>query len=99
MSGEFADFEEYYRKYLQEHRHPWNRRLHLTGWVAGASVTLFALPLAGVFALPLGVGVGLALALAGHRFVEKNRSLVFDHPLWTARADLRMFRAMWKGSR
>lgn len=94
MRREYNDFDDFYQAYVQAHRQPWNRRLHLVGWIAGASLSSLAFPIAGVFAVPLGTGLGLALALAGHRFVERNESLVFRHPLWTARADLRMFRSM-----
>jgi hypothetical protein len=31
----FDSFDDFYRTYREAHSHPWNRRLHLLGWVVG----------------------------------------------------------------
>ncbi len=89
-------FQAFWPYYLAEHRNRLNRRLHFTG-------TLLLFPLAGLgvlhsawwfAALPL---TGYGFAWCGHFLVEKNRPATFRYPLWSLRADFRMFFRMLLG--
>lgn len=88
---QFTSFEEFYAYYLASHSSRWNRRVHLLGWVVGGVGVVGALLTATLWAILLAPALGLLVALGGHRFVERNNSIVFGYPLWTAFADLRMF--------
>ncbi|MEM1417061.1 MAG: DUF962 domain-containing protein [Myxococcota bacterium] len=84
-------FEEFWPYYLGEHRHPTCRVLHYVGtklallWLATAVVTrnpwlLLAATVSGYF-----------FAWVGHFFVEKNRPATFTYPLWSLRADFKLY--------
>lgn len=90
-------FEEFYSYYLAAHSNRWNRRLHLFGYLAGVVVAMACVEAGWPLLAILGVPAGLGIALLGHRFIEKNDSIVFERPIWTARADLRMFKDMLVG--
>jgi hypothetical protein len=90
-------FKEFYAYYLAAHSNRWNRRLHLFAYLVGAALAAACVaagwPLLAIISVPVGLGI----ALLGHRFIEKNDSVVFDRPIWTALADLRMFKDMLLG--
>jgi len=86
----FNSFQEFYTYYLQEHRHPLNRRLHLIG--TSSALTLLALFLITdiwwfLLAAPI---VGYGLAWVGHFRVEGNKPATFSHPFYSLAADFRM---------
>ena len=92
----FASYEEFWPFYLHEHSDRLTRALHFTGTnlalaaiVAGILVNPWWL----VTALP----AGCLFAWAGHVFFERNRPATFSYPLWSLRADFRMWGFMWRG--
>lgn len=92
----FSSYEEFWPFYLRQHSDRVTRALHFTGTnlalgavVAGILVTPWWL----VAALP----AGYLFAWAGHLFFERNRPATFTHPLWSLRADFRMWSYMWRG--
>ncbi|MEN0063483.1 MAG: DUF962 domain-containing protein [Myxococcota bacterium] len=92
MSSErIESFEAFWPYYLGEHRNPTCRVLHYIGttfaigWLIAAAVTLNPwLVLAAAFS-------GYFFAWIGHFFVEKNRPATFTYPLWSLRADFRLY--------
>lgn len=82
----FASYEDFWPYYLAEHRDPTCRRLHFVGTslVVGMAPNPLLWPL-----LPVA---GYGFAWAGHYLFEKNRPATFKHPLWSLRADFRMWR-------
>ncbi len=96
MTAAPRSYEEFWPTYVREHSHPTCRRLHFIG----TNLALVALAL-GAFASPWWLAAapiaGYGLAWVGHFAFEKNKPATFQHPLWSLRGDLRMFRLMWLG--
>lgn len=97
MTKTYSSFTEFWPFYLREHSKPMTRGLHYIGTslvvaLAGYAVfmgewrLLIALPIAGYF-----------FAWLAHFTVEKNRPATFTYPLWSLRADFRMWRLWLSG--
>jgi hypothetical protein len=93
-------FQHYLSDFAARHRHPANRTFSFVGdhlVIAGVALALF--PRVRNLALLL-TGSGIALILAGHLVFDRNLSDelrdITRHPLWAARADARMIRAMYR---
>jgi hypothetical protein len=86
-----SSFNNFWPYYLQEHARPATRALHYAG-TSIVVLLLAALPFAGKWwiapALPLA---GYGFAWIGHGLIERNRPATFRHPLWSLRADFRMW--------
>ena len=91
MASDFKDYEEFWSYYVAEHRDPTCRRLHFIG----TSLVLAMAP--NPLAWPLLPIAGYGFAWTGHFAFEKNRPATFKHPLWSLRADFRMWRKMLLG--
>jgi hypothetical protein len=89
-----AGFDAFWLFYLREHRRPGTRALH----IFGTTIVLFLLAAAVAThdwrLLAAAPFVGYGFAWLGHFAVERNRPATFTHPLWSLRADLRMWR-LW----
>jgi hypothetical protein len=84
-------FEEFWPFYLKQHRKRLTRSLHLFGTDAAAmSIVVAAIqrkPAVLLFAPLLLYG----FAWVSHFFVEHNRPATFQYPLWSLRADWKMW--------
>jgi hypothetical protein len=96
MGERLTSYEAFWPFYVSQHRDAVNRWLHFVG----TTFVLFCL-LASVvrspvwfLAAPLS---GYGFAWIGHFFFEKNKPATFTYPLWSLRADFRMYRLMWLG--
>ncbi|MNX05901.1 hypothetical protein D3C86_355280 [compost metagenome] len=96
MSERFKGFEEFWPYYLEQHRHPVSRACHLAGTTLALLCIGLALTTSPAWALAAPLG-GYGLAWLGHFAFEHNRPATFRHPLWSLRADFRMFRLMLTG--
>jgi hypothetical protein len=89
-----ATFEEFWFYYLRQHRQAKTRNLHFLGTgLALATLAAFALTYDYRWLIAT-VPVAYALAWLSHVMIEDNAPATFRAPLWSLRADIRMFR-MW----
>jgi len=84
-------FDEFWPFYLREHSRPLTRTLHLTGTSLSLLIIVSALALRRPSLLLAALVCGYAFAWVGHFFVEHNKPATFKHPLWSFRADFRMW--------
>lgn len=93
-----ANYHEFYRFYLTEHRHIVSRRLH----VAGSSIGLYCLSKAIRQGKPqylvYGLLSGYACAWIGHFIFERNKPASFKQPVYSFISDWRMFADVLRGN-
>jgi hypothetical protein len=96
MDEKLPTYEAFWPFYVSQHLDPLNRRFHFLG-----TTLVIACFVAGVFESPawlLGMPVaGYGFAWIGHFLCEKNEPATFTYPLWSLRADFRMYRLTWRG--
>ena len=94
MTERYRSFEEFWPFYLREHAKPRTRGLHYAGTTLVSGIALAAL-LSGNWWLLIAMPVaGYGFAWVSHAAVERNRPATFTYPLWSLRADFRMW-WMW----
>lgn len=93
----FASFREFYPFYLEEHRHPTSRRLHVVGTSIALATLAFAVATREWWLLLVAPLPGYLFAWIGHFFFEKNRPATFSHPLYSLAGDFVMLRDVLAG--
>lgn len=95
---------EYYPKYLEAHRNPWNRRMHVLGNIATVSfiATVLFLTINNSFLflilMLLAPHVVYLFAWPGHFYFEKNKPATFImNPLLTKSCDWVMMKDIITG--
>jgi hypothetical protein len=90
-------FEEFWHYYLPQHRHAQTRNLHFLA-TGLAFVTLLGFALTHDYHWLVGTAqVAYAVAWLSHAMVEDNAPATFRAPVWSLRADIRMFRLWLSG--
>ncbi|GAC1535137.1 MAG: DUF962 domain-containing protein [Myxococcales bacterium] len=84
-------FAEFWPFYLREHRKAATRALHLAGTTLSLLLLLAALVSGRPALFVVALVCGYAFAWVGHFFVEHNRPATFKYPLWSFRADFKMW--------
>jgi hypothetical protein len=87
----YRSFADFWPFYLREHSKPRTRAFHYAGT---SLVVLIAAAAAasGNFWLLIAMPIaGYAFAWGSHAAIERNRPATFKYPLWSLRADFRMW--------
>jgi len=90
----FSNYNEFFKFYLEQHRHPVNRLLHAIGTVSGLLIVLTAFYYGHPWYALLWIPVAYGLAWTGHFLIERNRPATFGHPFWSFLSDFRMLGRM-----
>lgn len=91
MTRNCNSFSEFWPFYLREHSKPRTRAFHYAGTTLVVLVAVAALASGRWWLLvPMPVA-GYAFAWASHAAIEHNRPATFTYPLWSLRADFRMW--------
>lgn len=83
-------FEEFWPRYLQAHRDPRTRLLHVAGTLAGTALVLSAAATRRPWLAAAGLVAGYGPAWLSHAFIERNRPETFRAPVASLRADFVM---------
>lgn len=84
-------FAEFWPYYVREHAAPGCRALHFIGSTLGLVCLLATFITGKLWLILLGFALGYGFAWTGHFFIEHNRPATFQYPLWSFRADWKMW--------
>jgi hypothetical protein len=90
-------FEDFWPYYVREHSTEGCRLLHFIGSAIGIICLVSTFITGNLWLLILGLALGYGFAWIGHFFIEHNKPATFQYPLWSFRADWRMWRLMLLG--
>ncbi len=91
------NFQEFWPYYVREHSRPINRVLHFIGSTLGLVFLAWVFITGNWWFAPLSLVVGYGFAWFGHFFIEHNKPATFEYPLWSFRADWKMWALMLIG--
>jgi hypothetical protein len=95
---QFDTFEDFWPHYVRAHSERLNRQLHFVGTTLALGAVALGLRRGRRRWLALAPVVGYGPAWIGHFLVEGNVPATFGHPLWSLRADFRMYGKMIAGT-
>jgi hypothetical protein len=98
MGARFRDFEEFWPYYMREHGKKATRSMHFAGTTAAAACLVAAAVTRRASWVGVALVAGYGPAWISHFFIENNRPATFQHPLWSLRGDLRMWRHIAAGT-
>lgn len=94
---EFKDYEEFWPFYLSQHSKRSTRGWHFVGTSFVFVFLIAALITFNFWLILLAPVTAYAFAWFSHFFIEGNKPATFGHPVWSLRADFRMYRLMLLG--
>lgn len=83
-------FQDFWPRYLDAHRDPRTRSLHVAGTLAGTVLLLTGVAARKPWLAAAGVAAGYGFAWFSHAFIEHNRPETFRAPVASLRADFVM---------
>lgn len=93
----FSSFKEFYPFYLDEHKHPINKLLHVIGSASVLALIGWAITKQDYILLYWLPVIGYGFAWIGHFFFEKNKPATFKYPLYSFIGDWVMFKDVLTG--
>ena len=94
---EFKDYETFWPFYLSQHSKRSTRRWHFVGTSFVFVFILAAFITMNFWFILLAPVTAYAFAWFSHFFIEGNKPATFGHPIWSLRADFRMYRLILFG--
>lgn len=92
-----ATFEEFWPHYVRLHSRRETQLAHAAGTTTAIVLGLTAIALRQPLLLLAAPLADFAISQLSHRLFERNATTPWAHPLWHARAELRMFRLVCTG--
>ena len=89
-AGHIRSYREFWPYYLNEHKKPATRALHLAGTGIAPALLIGGIASGSIWLIFGAVVAGYAPAWLAHFVVEKNRPATFRYPLWSLMSDFRM---------
>jgi hypothetical protein len=83
-------FHEFWRLYLDAHRHPVTRGMHYSATIVGAVTTMLAIFHQEPLFCAAGIAFAVTMAVTSHWLVERNQPLIRVNAFYGALADMRM---------
>lgn len=91
-------FQEFWPRYLEAHRDPRTRMLHVAGTLAGTAMVLAAVTLRKPWLAAAGLAAGYGPAWLSHALIERNRPETFRAPFASLAADFVMAYHVLRGT-
>lgn len=83
-------FQQFWRLYLDAHRHPGTRGVHYSATAIGALTAGLSIALDEVLFVVGGIPLAVAMAVSSHWWIEHNQPLIKVNAFYGAIADMRM---------
>jgi hypothetical protein len=90
QDGLKMSFSEFWRLYLDAHRHPVTRGMHYSATIVGIITTALAIFHQQPLFCAAGIAFAVVMAVTSHWWVEHNQPLIRVNAFYGALADLRM---------
>ncbi|MGD6801220.1 DUF962 domain-containing protein [Rossellomorea vietnamensis] len=94
---DFKSYEEFWPFYLSQHSKSSTRAWHFVGTSFVFVFILLTVFTLNFWLLLLAPVTAYAFAWISHFFIEGNKPATFGHPVWSLRADFRMYRLILFG--
>ena len=91
QTDRIQSFEEFWPYYVREHSAWGCRALHFIGSTLGLICLIATFITGTLWFIPAGFVLGYGLAWCGHFFIQRNKPATFQYPLWSFRADWKMW--------
>jgi hypothetical protein len=97
VQNPLKSFEEFWPFYVREHSQLANRVVHFIGSSLGLICLIETFLTGNLWLILVGLFIGYGFAWFGHFSIERNKPASFKYPLWSFRADWKMWSLMLIG--